>query len=215
MSHDSYKDALASDWLVFFYFQYGKNKDHAKEGGWKEDPKGETWAEVHVVPVEPSVPDVEAPPTLSKTEKRRAEVEKLEELGRSPESSPTQQLAQMAVEAGPSTSGREEPARRKLWPTVGGRAPQKEFLRARKVKKPQRYWLGTVALCKICQFQESTDLLIYYNMCFQVHSILTLQEAAEAYLVGLLEDTIHQKHIIIMPKDIQLVQCICGEYLHY
>ena len=47
-----------------------------------------------------------------------------------------------------------------------------------------------------------------YDMHFEVHTILTLQEAAEAYLVGLLGDadhcTIHAKHITIMPKDIQL-----------
>ena len=35
---------------------------------------------------------------------------------------PTQQLAQMAAEAGPSVLG-EEPAKRKLCPTVGGKAP--------------------------------------------------------------------------------------------
>ncbi|CAI9762911.1 unnamed protein product [Fraxinus pennsylvanica] len=40
------------------------------------------------------------------------------------------------------------------------------------------------------------------------HAVLALQEAAEAYLIGLLEDTnlcaIHAKRVIIMPKDIQL-----------
>ena len=58
-----------------------------------------------------------------------------------------------------------------------------------------------------------------YNMCLQGHAILCLQEAAEAYLVGLMEDTnlcaIHAKRVTIMPKDIQLAQCICGEHLHY
>ena len=49
--------------------------------------------------------------------------ESLEEVGRSPQSLPTQMLAQMAVEAGPSTSGREEPAHKKLQPTMGGKAP--------------------------------------------------------------------------------------------
>ena len=158
------------------------------------------------------------------------------EVGRLPESLPTWQLAQMAAEAGPSTSGREELDRRKLWPNVGGKAPMKEFLWARKVKKPWRYQPGTVALCKICQFQKCTDLLIHklpfshlvckialeegrYYMCFQVHAILTLQEAAETYLVGLLEDanlcTMHVKCVTIMPKDIQLAQHICGEHLHY
>ena len=45
----------------------------------------------------------------------------------------------MAVEAGPSVSG-EEPAKGKLHPTVGGKAPQKEFLKAGKVKKTRKYW---------------------------------------------------------------------------
>ena len=64
------------------------------------------------------------------------EAGQLEEVGRSPSSLPTQQLAQMAAEAGQSASG-EEPAQRKLHPTVGGKAPQKEFLKAGKVKKAQ------------------------------------------------------------------------------
>ena len=131
----------------------------------------------------------------------------------------------MAVEARPSMLGGEEPARRKIQPTMGGKAPQEEFLKAGKVKKPQRYHPGTVALHKTCWVQKSTDLLICklpfsclvseiaqevgrYDMCFQVCAILTLQEATEAYLVGHLEDanlcTIHMKCITIMPKDIQL-----------
>ena len=48
---------------------------------------------------------------------------------------------------------------------------------------------------------------------------MALQEAAEFYLTGLLEDvnlcTIHVKCITIMPKDIQLAHHICGEHLHY
>ena len=46
-------------------------------------------------------------------------------------------------------------------------------------------------------------------------AILALQEAAEAYLVGLFEDTnlcaIHAKRVTIMPKDIQLARRIRGE----
>ena len=44
---------------------------------------------------------------------------------------------------------------------------------------------------------------------------MALQEAAEAYLVGLFEDTnlcaIHSKRVTIMPKDIQLARRIRGE----
>ena len=64
--------------------------------------------------VYPSLLDVETPPSQSELEKRVEEAEKLGEVGRSPETSPTQQLAQMAVEAGPSMSGGEEPARGKI-----------------------------------------------------------------------------------------------------
>ena len=45
--------------------------------------------------------------------------------------------------------------------------------------------------------------------------VLALQEAAEAYLVQLLEDSnlcaIHAKCITILPKDIQLARWIHGE----
>ena len=103
----------------------------------------------------------------------------------------------MAAEAGPSASG-EEPAQRKLCPTIGGKAPWKEFLKAGKVKKPRKYWPGTVALCEIQQYQKSTELLIQKlpfsrlvheiaqevgktDMHFQGSTIICLQEAAEAF----------------------------------
>ena len=156
------------------------------------------------------------------------EASRLEKVGWSPSSLPTQQLTQMATEAGPSASG-EEPAQRKLHPTVGGKAPQKEFLKAGKVKKTRQYWPGTVALCKIWWYQKSTELLIQklpfswlvrentqevgkIDMHFQGSTIICLQEAAKAFLVSLLEDTnlcaIHAKRVTIMPKDIQLAHCI-------
>ena len=98
-------------------------------------------------------------------------------------------------------------------------------------KKPHRYRPGTVALREICRYQKSTELLIRRlpfqrlvreiaqdyrsRLNFASGAILALQEAVEAYLVGLFEDTnlcaIHTKRITIMPKDIQLARCICGE----
>ena len=141
----------------------------------------------------------------------------------------------MAVEIRPSALG-EEPVRRKLQPTVGGKAPQKEFLQACKVKKTRKYWPGTVALWEIWWFQKSTKLLIRklpfswlvheialevgkYDLHFQGNPIICLQEAAEAYLVGLMEDAnlcaIHAKQVTIMPKDIQLACRIWGEHLQY
>ena len=96
---------------------------------------------------------------MEEAERWLEEARQLEDVGRSPLSLPTQQLVQMAAEAGPSALG-EEPAKRKLHPTVGGKAPQKEFLKARKIKKTRKYWPGTDALREIWQFQKSTELLI-------------------------------------------------------
>jgi histone H3 len=99
------------------------------------------------------------------------------------------------------------------------------------VKKPHRYRPGTVALKEIRRYQKSTDLLIRKlpfqrlvreiaqdfktDLRFQGSAVLALQEAAEAYLVGLFEDTnlaaIHAKRVTIMPKDIQLARRIRGE----
>ena len=98
-------------------------------------------------------------------------------------------------------------------------------------KKPHWYRPGTVALREICRFQKSIELLIRRlpfqrlvreiaqdfkgRLNFASGAILALQEAAEAYLIGLFEDTnlcaIHAKHIMIMPKDIQLARHIRGE----
>ncbi|XP_024865273.1 histone H3-like, partial [Kryptolebias marmoratus] len=73
------------------------------------------------------------------------------------------------------------------------------------VKKLHRYRPGTVALWKFCCYQKSTELLIWKlpfqhlvreitqdfktNLSFQSSAIMALQEASEAYLVGLFEDT--------------------------
>ena len=58
-----------------------------------------------------------------------------------------------------------------------------------------------------------------YDMHFQGCTIIWLQEAAEAYVVGLMEDmklcAIHAKWVTIMPKDIQLACHIWGEHLQY
>ena len=189
----------------------------------------------HPSPARKPSPTREVEKMVEEAERWVEEARQLEEVGRSPSSLPTQQLAQMAVEARPSASG-EEPAKRKLCPTVGGKAPWKEFLKAGKVKKTRKYQPGTVALQEIWQFQKSTELLIRKlpfsrlvceiaqavgktDLCFQGSTIICLQEATEAFLVTLMEDanlcTIHAKRVTIMPKDIQLAQCIWGEHLKY
>ena len=99
------------------------------------------------------------------------------------------------------------------------------------MQKRRRFRPGTVALREIRQYQKSTDLLIRRapfqrivqeivrsfrnDLRIQAAAIKGLQEAAEAYLVGLFEDSnlcaIHAKRVTIMPKDVQLTRRIHGE----
>ena len=99
------------------------------------------------------------------------------------------------------------------------------------VKKPHCYCPGTVALREIQRYQKNTYLLLRKapfqrlvkeiaqdyksDVRMQSTAMLALQEAAEAYLVGLFHDTnecaLHAKHVTITPKDMQLARCIRGE----
>ena len=67
----------------------------------------------HPSPARKPSPTREVEKTMEEAERQVEEARQLEDVGRSPSSLPTQQLAQMVVEDGPSTSG-EEPVRRKL-----------------------------------------------------------------------------------------------------
>jgi histone H3 len=53
------------------------------------------------------------------------------------------------------------------------------------------------------------------DLRFAASALLALQEAAEAYLVGLFEDSnlcaVHCKRVTVMIKDIQLARRIRGE----
>ena len=124
----------------------------------------------------------------------------------------------------------------------GGKAPRQALLskaeQRRKVapgtgglKKPHRYRPGTVALREIRKYQASTQLLIRKlpfqrlvreiaqgfkcDIKWQSTALMALQEAAEAYLVALFEDTnlcaIHAKRVTILPKDMQLARRIRGD----
>ncbi|CAK5266625.1 unnamed protein product [Mycena citricolor] len=127
--------------------------------------------------------------------------------------------------------------------STGGKAPRKQLAtkQARKtaqpggatggVKKPHRFRPGTVALREIRRYQKSTELLIRKlpfqrlvreiaqdfktDLRFQSSAVMALQEAAEAYLVSLFEDTnlaaIHAKRVTIQPKDLALARRLRGE----
>jgi histone H3 len=115
--------------------------------------------------------------------------------------------------------------------STGGKAPrvQLAILASRKscplngggIKRPHRYRPGTAALKEIRKYQKSTELLIRklpfqrlvkeialkhnVDLRFQSAAILALQESAEAYLVGLFEDTnlcaIHAKRTMTFSMD--------------
>jgi histone H3 len=124
--------------------------------------------------------------------------------------------------------------------STGGKAPRKALATkaARKtaipgvgVKQPHRYRPGTVALREIRKFQKTFELFIgkknfqrlvrelaqafKSDLRWQKDAILALQEALEAHLVRLMEDTnlcaIHAKRVTIMPKDMQLARRLRGE----
>ena len=103
-------------------------------------------------------------------------------------------------------------------------------------RKKRRFRPGTRALMEIRRYQKSTNLLIprlsfsrvVREVCsdvvnrnvanqlrFRSTAIMALQEAAEAYLVKLFEDTllcaIHGRRVTIMVKDILLARRIRGE----
>ena len=98
-------------------------------------------------------------------------------------------------------------------------------------RKPHRYRPGTVALREIRRFQKTHNLLIRRipfqrlvreiaqdfktDLRFQGSAVLALQEASEAYIVGLFEDTnlcaIHANRVTITVKDMQLARRIRGE----
>jgi histone H3/H4 len=108
-------------------------------------------------------------------------------------------------------------------------------------RKKRRYRQGNVALREIRKYQRSTELLIRKapfrrlvreianeligtdisgsnfagGVKWQVEALLSLQEAAEPYLVHLFEDAnleaVHGKRVTIMAKDMQLARRIRGE----
>lgn len=122
---------------------------------------------------------------------------------------------------------------------IGGKAPRKALAKnaARKstlitggVKKTHRYRPGTVALREIRQYQKSTKLLLpklpFQRLVreiskeypttrhIQASALLALQEASEAYLIEMFEDSnlcaLHDKRVTVLPKDLQLTLRIRG-----
>ena len=137
-------------------------------------------------------------------------------------------MARTKQTARKSTGGK---APHKMLATLSARDKYKNVKVSGGVKKIHRWRPGTVAMREIRKYQKSTELLIRKlpfqrlvreiaqefkaDLRFQSTAIMALQEASEAYLVGLFEDcnlcAIHAKRVTILPKDIQLARRIRGE----
>ena len=103
--------------------------------------------------------------------------------------------------------------------------PNTGTLKSRNIRKPQTYWTGRFRqrkrflwlirklpfqrLVRECSQEFKEDLR------WSGGAVQAIQQAAEAYLVGIYEDAnlcaIHAKRVTIMPKDIQLARRLQGE----
>ena len=97
--------------------------------------------------------------------------------------------------------------------------------------KKRRLRPGTATLREIKKYQKSADMLLPrapfqrlvrgictdmdHSLRFQSQALVALQEAAEAYVVGLFEDTnlcaIHAKRVTVQKKDMDLARRIRGD----
>lgn len=132
----------------------------------------------------------------------------------------------------PTPPSKSKPTARK---STGGTKPPHSRTPRSPLPGKRKFRPGTRALMEIRKFQKSTDLLIPKlpfarlirelamkvggasnpNMRFQSSALMALQEAAEAFLVTLFEDTvlcaIHARRVTIMPKDMNLARRIRGD----
>ena len=178
-------------------------------------------------------PDASPEPTPEPSEESSPEdssVEPSEVSARRGESSPAAAQPKPKPETsrgGGSGSSKSYPKKQ----IAAKKEPRKHFSVPTGLKKPHCYRPGTVALRQIRCYQKCTELLIrklpfrhlvreiaqgyMFDVHFQAAAFGALQEASEAYLVGLLEDSnlcaIHSGCVTIMPKDIQLARRIQGE----
>ncbi|GAA6023210.1 hypothetical protein JCM10207_004480 [Rhodosporidiobolus poonsookiae] len=144
--------------------------------------------------------------------------------------------------AGQALGGGKAP-RKSTAGATGGKGPRKSTGGKQAPpaqKKPHRFRPGTVALREIRHYQKTTDLLLRrlpfarlvreiateffededgqgVGLRWQSSALLALQEATEAYLVHLFEDSnlcaLHAKRVTIMQRDMQLVRRIRGDFM--
>ena len=126
----------------------------------------------------------------------------------------------------PTKVGKMSKALKKTAPAEGGMKD--------KERRKNRFKPGTVTLREIKKYQKSIDCLLPrasfqrlvrsitmemdHNLRFQSQALQALQEASEAYIVGLFEDSnlcaIHAKRVTVQKKDMELARRIRGDRMH-
>ena len=212
---------------------YSKEARNAlAEKGWRPPLQSTT----HPPAKKPSPMREEEEKQVEEAERWVEEAKRLEDLGRSPSLLPTQQLAQMAVEARPSTSGVEDPARRKLPTNCGRQSPPEGIPTGWKGKEDQE-----VPAWHICTLRDPAVSKEHWAPYQETHLLvgspwdspwsgqiwLVLPREAHYMPAGNCRSICgwshgrHQplchtcKKETIMPKDIQLACHIWGEQLQY
>eukprot|EP00672_Neobodo_designis_P018130 CAMPEP_0174853992 /NCGR_PEP_ID=MMETSP1114-20130205/29677_1 /TAXON_ID=312471 /ORGANISM="Neobodo designis, Strain CCAP 1951/1" /LENGTH=152 /DNA_ID=CAMNT_0016088663 /DNA_START=86 /DNA_END=544 /DNA_ORIENTATION=- len=115
---------------------------------------------------------------------------------------------------------------------VGAKIAKKQSQQGGAMKKSFRWRPGTVALREVRKLQKSTDSLIAKapfrrlvrevaeekfkaGLRFASTALDAIQEASEAYMVQLLEDTnlcaLHANRVTAMPRDLHLAKRLRGE----
>jgi histone H3 len=115
---------------------------------------------------------------------------------------------------------------------VGAKRGKKDATTAQAGMKSRRYRPGTVALREIRRLQTTTTPLLrrapfrrlvrevseqyqHKAVRFQLSAIEAIQEAAEAYVISVLEDAnicaLHANRVTAMPKDLQLARRLRGD----
>ena len=130
--------------------------------------------------------------------------------------------------AAKAKGSKKMPAKGKSSKAIKKSAPAAGGVKERKVRRNKP---GTVTLREVKKYQKSVENLIprapfqrlVRSICsdldaelrFQSQALVALQEASEAYIVGVFEDTnlcaIHAKRMTVMKKDMDLARRIRGD----
>ena len=153
---------------------------------------------------------------------------KAKAAGKNKSKSPSKKAAKPSKSSQPATQA-----------SKASKSPKK-MVKSKATKKPatsqadpkkRRFKAGTVALREIRRYQKSTDMLLPRapfqrlvreitgsydpDLRFAAQALIAMQEAAEAYLVGIFEDTnlccIHAKRVTVQKKDMELARRIRGD----